>query len=158
MALNELIRPCRLLVGSIDSTRERAHGTTPTSRDFEAVTKPELGTKRSCTQCGAKFYDLNHSPITCPKCGAVSEIARVSSRPRTEAARASLKPVGAESSGVADARAAALRKKKPREASAVEHDANLDIEGLGDVAFIEESEDTDVSEIISGDIQSEKET
>ena len=34
------------------------------------MTKPELGTKRLCTQCGARYYDLNTTPITCPKCGA----------------------------------------------------------------------------------------
>jgi hypothetical protein len=34
------------------------------------MTKPELGTKRLCTECGVRFYDLNTTPITCPKCGA----------------------------------------------------------------------------------------
>jgi hypothetical protein len=34
--------------------------------------------------------------------------------------------------------------------------SNLDDEGLGDAAFIEESEESDVSEIISGDIETEK--
>ena len=29
----------------------------------------ELGTKRACPSCAAKFYDLNKSPVTCPKCG-----------------------------------------------------------------------------------------
>jgi uncharacterized protein (TIGR02300 family) len=28
-----------------------------------------LGTKRICGKCGAKFYDLEKSPIICPKCG-----------------------------------------------------------------------------------------
>ncbi|MDO8290551.1 MAG: TIGR02300 family protein [Parvibaculum sp.] len=32
------------------------------------LTKPELGTKRDCPSCGAKFYDLNKSPAVCPKC------------------------------------------------------------------------------------------
>jgi hypothetical protein len=35
-------------------------------------------------------------------------------------------------------------------------DVELDDEGLGDAAFIEESDDSDVSEIISGDIETEK--
>jgi len=38
------------------------------------VVKAELGTKRTCPSCGAKFYDLLKSPIICPKCG-VSFIA-----------------------------------------------------------------------------------
>lgn len=29
-----------------------------------------LGTKRVCPKCDAKFYDLEKSPIICPKCGA----------------------------------------------------------------------------------------
>ncbi len=28
-----------------------------------------LGTKRLCPACHAKFYDLNKSPAVCPKCG-----------------------------------------------------------------------------------------
>lgn len=34
------------------------------------MVNPQLGNKRSCTTCGARFYDLNKSPIICPKCGA----------------------------------------------------------------------------------------
>ena len=34
------------------------------------MVKAELGTKRTCPSCAARFYDLMKSPITCPKCGA----------------------------------------------------------------------------------------
>ena len=34
------------------------------------MAKPELGTKRTCTSCGAKFYDLSKMPVECPKCEA----------------------------------------------------------------------------------------
>jgi uncharacterized protein (TIGR02300 family) len=46
------------------------------------VAKSELGTKRVCPDCGAKFYDLNRDPVDCPKCGytLTSEIARSSAR------------------------------------------------------------------------------
>lgn len=30
--------------------------------------KPEWGMKRTCQSCGARFYDLNKRPITCPSC------------------------------------------------------------------------------------------
>jgi uncharacterized protein (TIGR02300 family) len=33
------------------------------------MAKPELGTKRVCVACGAKFYDLRKTPAICPKCG-----------------------------------------------------------------------------------------
>ncbi len=32
------------------------------------MAKKELGTKRICQECGAKFYDLNKDPAICPKC------------------------------------------------------------------------------------------
>jgi uncharacterized protein (TIGR02300 family) len=32
------------------------------------VVSDELGTKRTCPNCAARFYDLNKDPITCPKC------------------------------------------------------------------------------------------
>lgn len=35
------------------------------------VLRPELGTKRVCVGCAARFYDLARSPPTCPKCSAV---------------------------------------------------------------------------------------
>ncbi|MBC9179805.1 TIGR02300 family protein [Pseudoroseomonas ludipueritiae] len=33
------------------------------------MAKPELGMKRICVACGAKFYDLGKQPAVCPKCG-----------------------------------------------------------------------------------------
>jgi uncharacterized protein (TIGR02300 family) len=127
------------------------------------MTKPELGTKRLCARCGAKFYDLNHAPITCPKCGGAFEAVQVSSQLRVRAGRAPVRevePVGAEVRSVSreGARAAAQGKKKPGEAIEGKDDVELDDEGLGDTAFIEEREDTDVSEIIGDDIETDKGT
>ncbi|MCH4023462.1 MAG: TIGR02300 family protein [Acetobacter sp.] len=34
------------------------------------MAQPELGSKRVCVSCGAKFYDLQKDPAVCPKCGA----------------------------------------------------------------------------------------
>lgn len=34
-----------------------------------ALSRPELGIKRTCQHCGARFYDLARDPIVCPKCG-----------------------------------------------------------------------------------------
>jgi len=34
------------------------------------VVKAELGTKRTCPSCAARFYDLMKNPIVCPKCNA----------------------------------------------------------------------------------------
>ncbi len=32
------------------------------------MTKPELGEKRDCPECGGRFYDLNKEPAHCPNC------------------------------------------------------------------------------------------
>ena len=59
------------------------------------MAKPELGTKRLCASCGAKFYDLNKDPIHCPKCGTVYVVAPVVTRGRPEPA-AVVRPAPAE--------------------------------------------------------------
>ena len=45
------------------------------------MAKAELGTKRQCQSCGAKFYDLSKSPILCPKCNTVFVAPKASSVP-----------------------------------------------------------------------------
>jgi uncharacterized protein (TIGR02300 family) len=47
------------------------------------MTKPELGTKRLCTECGARYYDLNTTPIACPKCGARFKVVETKTGSRT---------------------------------------------------------------------------
>ncbi|MEO5375050.1 MAG: TIGR02300 family protein [Alphaproteobacteria bacterium] len=37
------------------------------------MARPEWGSKRTCTSCGTRFYDLRRSPIRCPKCDAPFE-------------------------------------------------------------------------------------
>ncbi len=39
-----------------------------------SVAKAELGTKRLCPSCGAKFYDLKKKPPVCPKCETEVEL------------------------------------------------------------------------------------
>ena len=62
-------------------------------RGETALTKSDLGTKRTCTDCGARFYDLKRQPIICPKCGAthvpeqVVRPKRARTTPPKEAAR-----------------------------------------------------------------------
>lgn len=56
------------------------------------MAKTELGQKRVCTSCAAKFYDLNKDPIVCPKCGTVFD-ASAAAKPRRARAVAEEKPV-----------------------------------------------------------------
>jgi len=37
------------------------------------LVKADLGTKRVCPSCGARFYDLSKRPIECPKCSFAFE-------------------------------------------------------------------------------------
>jgi len=37
------------------------------------LVKADLGTKRVCPSCGARFYDLSKRPIECPKCAFAFE-------------------------------------------------------------------------------------
>lgn len=49
--------------------------------------KVDLGMKLTCESCGARFYDLNKQPGTCPKCGAANArpvIFKASRRPSAE--------------------------------------------------------------------------
>jgi uncharacterized protein (TIGR02300 family) len=114
---------------------------------MRTVTKPELGTKRLCASCGAKFFDLSKTPITCPKCGTIFEIVPVTSRPRPDQARAARKPK--EEAPEEKAELISLE-----EADAEEQDKKAPAEDT----IIEEEEDTDVSDIIDADIEDEKET
>jgi uncharacterized protein (TIGR02300 family) len=38
------------------------------------MSKPAKGTKRVCPSCGARFYDLNRTPIVCPACQTVYQV------------------------------------------------------------------------------------
>jgi uncharacterized protein (TIGR02300 family) len=125
------------------------------------VAKPELGTKRLCANCSAKFYDLSKTPITCPKCHTVMELAAAPTRPRPEPARAAVAPVkeeavvpetpDAEFVSLEDADAEAQGKKVVGDdAIAGDDDIEIDDEPIDDAALIEETEesDDDVTDII----------
>lgn len=130
------------------------------------MAKPELGTKRLCGGCGAKFYDLSKDPIVCPKCGTVYELAMPATRSRPE-------PVNARAAVVEEAEAPAVQEAEfvsleeadaetegAKAPVAADEEVEVDDEALDDAAFIvpEEEEDEDVSDIIGGDIEDEEET
>jgi uncharacterized protein (TIGR02300 family) len=142
------------------------------------VAKPELGGKRLCNSCGARFYDLNKDPIVCPKCHTVLELTAVSARarPNTAPPARAIKPASEEevvAPEVADAEFVSLEeadeeadaeaqgKNEVIEGAEDEAEEEVELEGpaLGDAPFIEEQEDgdEDVADII-GDVDDEEET
>jgi uncharacterized protein (TIGR02300 family) len=132
------------------------------------VAKPELGTKRLCGECGAKFYDLSKDPIICPKCSTEYVVQALPTRGgRSEAARAPVPAAAevelpetqdAEFVSLEEADVEAQGAKVPVEGAEADEDVELD-ESLDDAAFIEETEEgeEDVSDII-GDVADEEES
>jgi uncharacterized protein (TIGR02300 family) len=133
------------------------------------VAKPELGTKRLCGNCAAKFYDLGKDPIVCPKCHTVLQLAAVTSRSRPEPARAQAaaeevvvpETQEAEFVSLEEADAEVEGGKKVPEGEVVDgadEEIEIEDEQLDDAAFIEEQEegDEDVADII-GDVENEEE-
>ncbi len=60
------------------------------------MAKPELGLKRVCVACSAKFYDLMKSPAVCPKCGTEQPAEQPRARrPSSPAAEPRKRPVAA---------------------------------------------------------------
>lgn len=138
-----------------------------------AVAKPELGTKRVCQSCGAKFYDLSKDPITCPKCGAIYEIAAPTARGGRPAAAAAAAPIADEADAApagaevisledADAEATGTKAKSGTVDPELETEDDVEVEGDDeeDNTFLvtdEEEEGGDVSDIIGDGIDKEEE-
>ena len=143
------------------------------------MAKPELGTKRLCGSCGAKFYDLSKDPIICPKCGTVFDGRAGGARPRRRGRRGRRggrsrgrraprrprrprprcrRPPDAEFVSLEDADAEAQGKKAAGEAA--EGDDEIEIEETEEAPFIEEQEegDDDVTDIIGEGREDEEET
>ena len=59
------------------------------------MAKPEWGVKRTCLSCGARFYDLQRQPITCPKCGAELDLSALAKPRRIKADKETAAPAAA---------------------------------------------------------------
>jgi len=116
------------------------------------VAKPELGTKRQCQSCGARFYDLKRDPITCPKCSTifVVEAPTRPRRPRPDAngAAKAVKPKPAPVLDEADAEVALEEAAGEEEA---EEEFIEDASELGE-------DETDVAEVVERDVEGEDDT
>jgi uncharacterized protein (TIGR02300 family) len=120
----------------------------------EKSAKPELGTKRQCQNCAAKFFDLNKDPIVCPKCGTVFQGAAP--------VRAAAKPKEEEAVGIVSLDEGEAGEEKVAEPAVDDIDVEKDADDdEADHPFLEEEEeddDDDVSNLIDGDIASDEDT
>ncbi|MGD0187728.1 MAG: TIGR02300 family protein [Roseiarcus sp.] len=122
------------------------------------MAKPELGAKRQCQNCGAKFFDLNRDPIVCPKCGAIFQGAGA----RAERATAKVEDEEEETAQPAGVELVSLDEVEASEEKAVEpvlEDIDVEDEAAPDDPFLEEEEEEedDVSALIDGDIAPDEE-
>ena len=100
------------------------------------MVKASWGTKRTCQSCSARFYDLNKSPIKCPKCGREHDREDFVKVRRSRSATTAATAAAAAAASAAAAKAAA--KKKSDEA-ALTGDELPDIEAEDDA--IEDADD-----------------
>jgi uncharacterized protein (TIGR02300 family) len=108
------------------------------------VVKASWGTKRTCQNCAARFYDLNKSPIKCPKCGREHDREDFVKVRRGRGAAAA---TAASAAAAAAAAKAALQKNKKVEDAALEEggDMEADDEALEDTDDLgDEAEEIEV--------------
>jgi uncharacterized protein (TIGR02300 family) len=115
------------------------------------VVKASWGTKRTCQNCAARFYDLNKSPIKCPKCGREHDREDFV---KVRRGRASAAATAASAAAAAAAAKLALAKTKKAEDPALEDEA-ADIEA--DDAALEDTDDlADEAEEIEVEVEDDK--
>ena len=101
----------------------------------------ELGTKRVCVACGARFYDLQRAPAICPKCGT----EQPPDQPRVR------RPPGTG----ADEK----RLKKPQVVPALDDAEAEPVDEEADEDVLEDTSDLeDDADVIGGDIEVEPES
>jgi uncharacterized protein (TIGR02300 family) len=123
------------------------------------VAKAELGGKRQCQNCGTKFFDLNHDPIVCPKCGTVFQAltARAAARRAEADDEVEADPANVELVSLEDADAT---ETKATGAPEDEIEIEDDDDAAADETFLEEEEEDsdDVAGLIDGDIEDDEES
>ena len=115
------------------------------------MAKQNWGVKHTCLGCGAKFYDMGQSPISCPACG---EPLKLSAPGRTRRRRkAAAKEELAQSSKKANGVVADEAEILPDEVESL-IDEEEDDEDIVNLTADDEDEDADV--LVEADIDTSK--
>jgi uncharacterized protein (TIGR02300 family) len=121
------------------------------------VAKPELGSKRQCQNCGAKFFDLNRDLIRCPKCGATFQ-PPVAARAAARAAVADDEEADVPETGPELVSLEAVEVADDKAVAATEDEVDLGDDSVDDTFLEEEEEDNDdVADLIDGDLETDEE-
>lgn len=121
------------------------------------MAKPELGTKRQCQSCGAKFYDLNKDPIICPKCSTVFQAVAPKRGPAPAAAED--EPDAEPKAGPEIVSLTEVAEGEEAKDIVVEDDIDPVADEAADDTFLEEEEEggDDVADLIDGEIEDDEE-
>jgi uncharacterized protein (TIGR02300 family) len=124
------------------------------SSGVRGVAKPEWGSKRLCLSCGARFYDMNRTPIVCPACATVFDPA-ANSKPRRSRTPAKV-PVAAAAVAV---KAAVIEPDEVEgdddEVTVADDDSDEESESA--IEDVSELGDDDMSDVIDADIEDDNE-
>lgn len=111
----------------------------------------DLGLKRTCVGCAAKFYDLGKNPALCPKCGTMNDKDMVGRKRGRKAATPDADDPLLKEKSKMEARQAAAKKKPVKEIEGVDLDAFEDIEPINGEDDIEEIEEENIDDLESLD-------
>ncbi len=104
------------------------------------MAKVELGQKRVCVSCSARFYDLTKSPAVCPKCGTEQPVEQP--RPR-------------RGGNVAELRA---KPKKPPVLEDAEADVEVEVaDDEAEEGVLEDTSDLEDDDTLGGELEVEPE-
>jgi uncharacterized protein (TIGR02300 family) len=99
------------------------------------MAKPELGSKRVCVACGARFYDMTKAPAVCPKCGTEQPLDQP--RPRRTGGNVA-------------------EEKRPKKIAPAPEDVDVEVEGVEEENVLEDADDLeDDADAIGPDIEVE---
>jgi uncharacterized protein (TIGR02300 family) len=126
------------------------------------VAKPELGTKRTCPVTGKKFYDLDRDPIVSPYTG--QSYPRSIFDPQAKIAKVAEVEEEELEAGPAGAEFVPLEAAEGDDAEKAASVPDIEIEddiGDEDDTFLEPEEDeddSDVADLIDGDLEEDEES
>lgn len=107
------------------------------------MVKADLGTKRVCPSCGARFYDLSKRPIECPKCNFAFEPEALYKQRRPRQPEAAAAPVADETED---------EEVEDEAVEAEDEDAIVEkVEGEPELDTGEEETEEEVDAIVPGD-------